>query len=266
MKIDSWEKEYYELASKYDEDNSDWKVKKALDYLISNLKPGERILEVGCGTANFADKLSQKIFYTGVDISDYALEEAERRLGGKNIRSFVKADADRLPFKDEEFEAVLAKFSLEHFPAPKESLLEMIRVLKVGGSLIIISPNLEFPFCFPAAYRHKGFLFRIKLYFLRLYDYIMRLLGRYNFRVLKDNYLSATGRYEKKDDDLVYLVSSFEVINFLKKLKFGFIFINELKKPFNGFRQKIRKLIDYLPGMKYYGIELFIIAKKNAKL
>jgi len=264
MEKDFWQKQYYDLASKYGKDDSDWKVKKALDYLVSDLKPGEKILEVGCGTADFAGKLSEKIFYTGIDISDYALDDAKRRFLGKNNCSFIKAEADKLPFRDEEFESVLAKFGLEHFSKPRESLLEIARVLKLGGSLIIIAPNLEFPFCFPTAYRHKGFLFRLKLYFLRSYDYIMRLLDRYHFRVLKDNYLSATGRYEKKDDDLVYLVSSFEVINFLKNIGFEFVFFNKFKPDKKARKELIKKMITYLPGMKYYGTELFIIAKKNA--
>lgn len=263
MKTDSQEKEYYELALKYDEDDGDFKVQKTLDYLTSTLKPGERILEVGCGTANFADKLSEKIFYTGADISDYALEDAERRLAEKNSRSFVKADADKLPFKDEEFDAVLSKFSLEHFPSPKEALSEMIRVLKPGGHLIIIAPNLEFPFCFPSALRHKKIFYRLKFYLIRLYDYIMRFFGRYNFRIIKENYLKAKGRYEEKDDDLVYLVSSFEVIKFLEKRNFNLVFTNKFKPVLKIAKEMIKKIITYFPGMKYYGTELFVIARKS---
>ena len=93
----------------------------------------------------------------------------------------------------------------------------------------------------------------------------MRLAGVYHFRVIKDNYLQATGKYEKKDDDLAYLVSSFEAINFLKKKNFKFIFINKSDSlaEGKGMRRKIRRAIRYLPGMKYYGAELFIIAEKQ---
>jgi hypothetical protein len=93
----------------------------------------------------------------------------------------------------------------------------------------------------------------------------MRLLGQYNFRVLKDNYLSATGRYEKKDDDLIYLVSSFEVINFLKKRNFKFIFINKSGKD-GDLKWLIKKVITYFPGMEFYGTELFIITRKELKI
>lgn len=261
----NWEEQYYITASKYDDIADDQKINSALDYLVNNLKSGERILEVGCGTARLADSLDRNIFYAGIDISEYALKAAKERFGDINSRTFIKASADELPFKDETFEAVLAKFSLEHFVKPRKSILEMIRILKDKGILIIIAPNLEFPFCFPTALRHKKFLFKLKFYLLRLYDYFMRLTGVYHFRVIKDNYLQATGKYEKKDDDLVYLVSSFEVINFLKKKNFKFIFINKSDSPAEskGIRRKIKRAIRYLPGMKYYGTELFIIAEKQ---
>ena len=97
---------------------------------------------------------------------------------------------------------------------------------------------------------------------MRLYDYIVRAFGSYSFRVLSENYLQATGRYEKKDDDLVYLASSFEVINFLKKRNFEFVFINKFKISGNSIKEKIRKIITFFPLMRYYGTELFFIAKK----
>ena len=137
-----WEEEYYLKASKYEDTADDWKINSALDYLANNLKSGERILEVGCGTAHLADSLDRNIFYIGIDISEYALNAAKERFSDINSRTFIRASADELPFKDEAFEAVLAKFSLKHFVKPRKSLLEIIRALKDKGILIIIAPNL----------------------------------------------------------------------------------------------------------------------------
>ncbi len=265
--FDLWEEEYYEMISRISEKNGkDLKDDKISDYLAEAFSDGWKMLEIGCGSAEISRDIKDNVFYTGVDVSNYALQLARQKTLDKKNVSFFIAEANELPFENNNFDVVLCRFSLEHFKKPAETLIEAERVLKTGGSLIIVSPNLEFPFCFPSALRHKGFSFRIKFYLLRLYDYFARLLGLYHFRVLKDNYLYATGRYEKEDDDLVYLVSSFEVVNFLKKINFSLVFNNELKQSSGNFKQKIRKLITYLPGMKYYGVELFIFVKKNAKL
>lgn len=248
-----FETKYYETANSDMEraQKKDWKIKKTVDFLSANLGHGNKVLEIGCGLAGLADVLSKEIFYFGADVSKYAVSEAAKRAGDSRNAKFFEARAEGLPFGDNEFDAAVSMFVLEHLDKPKEALLEMARVLKAGGFLILIAPNLELPFSYPSALRHKSKLFRIKFLFVRLFDYFKRIMGGYNFRIIDENYLQATGRYVKKDDDLVYLVSSQEVIKFLEKLNFEFIFINKTKKWINRF-----------PAMKYYGTELFVIAKK----
>ena len=61
-----------------------------------------------------------------------------------NVNADVIGDARKLPFKDEEFNEVYSRFFLEHLPR-KEALValsEMCRVLKKGGTLEIIVPNI----------------------------------------------------------------------------------------------------------------------------
>jgi predicted SAM-dependent methyltransferase len=65
-----------------------------------------------------------------------------------NVNADVVGDATKLPFKDGEFEEVFSRFFLEHLPRKdaKSALKEMFRVLKDGGKLDILVPNIEF-FC-----------------------------------------------------------------------------------------------------------------------
>jgi len=65
-----------------------------------------------------------------------------------NVNADVVGDATKLPFKEGEFEKVLSRFFLEHLPRKDATiaLKEMFRVLKNGGKLEIIVPNLAF-FC-----------------------------------------------------------------------------------------------------------------------
>jgi predicted SAM-dependent methyltransferase len=65
-----------------------------------------------------------------------------------NVNADVIGDAKKLPFKDAEFEKVYSRFFLEHLPRSdaKTALKEMNRVLKNGGEIEIIVPDLAY-FC-----------------------------------------------------------------------------------------------------------------------
>jgi SAM-dependent methyltransferase len=54
----------------------------------------------------------------------------------------LKASATSLPFKDQSFDIVAAYQVLEHISEPKQALAEMLRVLKPGGMLCVVGPNL----------------------------------------------------------------------------------------------------------------------------
>jgi demethylmenaquinone methyltransferase/2-methoxy-6-polyprenyl-1,4-benzoquinol methylase len=61
---------------------------------------------------------------------------AEGRKRNKNIE-FIEADAEKLPFGDNEFDAVTISFGLRNVNNPKAALAEMYRVLKPGGRVVI---------------------------------------------------------------------------------------------------------------------------------
>lgn len=251
------EKNYYQFALRYGEDETfpiGSKEEKMIDY-ITSCNP-RTLLEVGCGEANLISKLPSSISYTGIDPSDYAIDKGKRHFADIRNVSLWVGYAHNLPYDDASFDAVVSHFSLEHFAHPRESLVEMARVLAPGGIIIIIAPNLEFPFSYPSALRHKPKIYRIYFTLLHMMDYLLRFFGIYRFRTIQENYLDATGRYEHGDDDLRYIVSSDEVIGFLKQHGFVLIeadTINEGKKAF----------LTHLPGLRYYGTELFVILEKR---
>lgn len=267
MREANWEKKYYEIADKDTENEmkTDNKMRYVLYYCAQNSNVGDKFLEIGCGTASLANFLRKKFFYTGLDISEYALNKANKRLGNMSNVNIVRGTADKLPFKNNEFKIVFSRFGLEHFDCPRKSLAEMVRVLQPSGSLIIITPNLEFPFCFPSALRHKSIFFRIGFYSLRLTDYFLRLLGIFTFRTIADNYLKATGKYEIIDDDLVYIASTFEILRYLEKHhKLQRLYVNQSldTAKINFIKNVLKQFIAFMPGMKYYGDVCFIIMRK----
>jgi ubiquinone/menaquinone biosynthesis C-methylase UbiE len=94
-------------------------------------------LEIGVGTGRFAKELG---IDTGIDPSFKSLEIAKKR--GIKVK---KAKGENLPFKDETFKTVFILFTLCFVENPKMVLLEVKRVLKIGGKLIVGIINKESP-------------------------------------------------------------------------------------------------------------------------
>jgi SAM-dependent methyltransferase len=106
---------------------------------------GHRILDLGCGHGLSSYLLSKKGFLAvGLDISPLFLKEAPKSPQGGP--EYIVADALELPFLDESFDAVSSHEFIEHISDVEKACLEMTRVVKKGGFIIILSPNLCSPF------------------------------------------------------------------------------------------------------------------------
>jgi ubiquinone/menaquinone biosynthesis C-methylase UbiE len=102
------------------------------------LGPEARVLDVGCGTGHLLAALrdrGERLSLTGVDISDAMLAEAAGRLGDHAL--LRRAPAERLPFGEGAFDAVVTASSLHYWRAPDRGLAEIARVLAVGGVLVV---------------------------------------------------------------------------------------------------------------------------------
>lgn len=111
--------------------------------LAARLPHEGQILEVGCGTGGLlVPALRSGRSIEGVDIASRWLVVARRRLTDRGLSgTLVAASAERLPWGDAQFDAVVADSLIEHLDDPKQALREWVRVLKPGGRLIIWSPN-----------------------------------------------------------------------------------------------------------------------------
>lgn len=96
---------------------------------------GERILDVAAGTGTSSAALARSgARVVAVDFSPGMVEQGRKK--HKKIE-FIEADAEKLPFGDNEFDAVAISFGLRNISDPKAALSEMYRVLKPGGRLVI---------------------------------------------------------------------------------------------------------------------------------
>ena len=102
--------------------------------------PGERVLDVGCGSGAVTRTLAQRVApggsAVGLDAST-ALLKVARELANKAglgaIIEFKDGDCRALPFPDASFDAVVAATTLSHVPDPRRALAEMVRVTRPGG-------------------------------------------------------------------------------------------------------------------------------------
>ena len=119
-------------------------VKKYEAKLILELlspKPGEIILDAGCGTGVFTlDILSSGSEVIGLDISLPMLMRAEEKLGGFHCR-MVLADMLNLPFSEGSFDKVVSVTALEFIQDGKGAVKELFRVTKKGGSIVVATLN-----------------------------------------------------------------------------------------------------------------------------
>jgi SAM-dependent methyltransferase len=102
---------------------------------------GERILDVGCGggfyLAELLDAIGVDGSLVGVDSSPAMLTIAARRCEEHDNVTFREGDATTLPVDDAEFDAALCVQVLEYVPDVSAALVEMHRVLKPGGRLLV---------------------------------------------------------------------------------------------------------------------------------
>lgn len=100
-------------------------------------KPGERVLDVGCGcgstTLAFSDAVGEAGSVVGLDISRPMLAEAKRRGEGRANLSFVNGDAGTHDFSGEAYDLLTSRFGVMFFPAPDKAFANLRRALKPGG-------------------------------------------------------------------------------------------------------------------------------------
>jgi ubiquinone/menaquinone biosynthesis C-methylase UbiE len=95
-----------------------------------------RVLEVGCGSGkglNLLSRLESKSTFVGLDLSEQAVRQAKARFSRPGALDYVQGDAERLPFDDGEFDAVINVESSHNYPNLRGFLLEVARVLRPGG-------------------------------------------------------------------------------------------------------------------------------------
>jgi SAM-dependent methyltransferase len=105
-------------------------------------RPGERVVDVGCGcgatTRAFAEKVGAAGHVLGVDISAPMLQRA-RQVAPQGARvEFQLADASAYPFKPASFDLIVSRFGVMFFAEPAGSFANLRKALRPGGRLTFV--------------------------------------------------------------------------------------------------------------------------------
>ena len=112
-----------------------------LDYL--NLKKGERVLDLGCGTGNetlqAALMVGSQGEVTGLDLTPEMLDAARQNASEKGITNtlFINSSIEKLPFDNNSFDAIISNCVINHAPDKQQVYREIFRVLKSGGRFVV---------------------------------------------------------------------------------------------------------------------------------
>jgi len=112
-----------------------------------DVRPGERVLDIGSGPGLLAESLAAIVGSEGrawgIDTSEPMLEMARRRCESHTQSRFDQADASKLPYPDASFDAVVSTQVYEYVEDVERALSELWRVLRHGGRALILDTDWD---------------------------------------------------------------------------------------------------------------------------
>jgi ubiquinone/menaquinone biosynthesis C-methylase UbiE len=106
---------------------------------MGSIEEDDWVLDLGCGPGLLTQAIEEKTKrVVGLDLTREMLNEAQLQSKKKNKSIlYLLGDAEKLPFMDGQFDCVMTRLTIHHFPEPLKIIKELSRVLKSGGRMIV---------------------------------------------------------------------------------------------------------------------------------
>ena len=107
---------------------------------LARVQPGERVLDVATGSGDLSRALSERgaqVWMSDINHRMLCLGR-DRVLDAGGMMPAVQCDAERLPFAERSFDCVTVAFGLRNMTHKDRALAEMMRVLRIGGRLLVL--------------------------------------------------------------------------------------------------------------------------------
>lgn len=121
-----------------------WRELRQRTANLARIQPGEKVLDVGCGTGTLAIEVARRVGragrVAGIDPGTQQIARARSKAARRNLSiDFQIGVIEQLAFPDQTFDVVLSTLMMHHLPNSLKSqgLAEIARVLKPGGRLVI---------------------------------------------------------------------------------------------------------------------------------
>lgn len=135
----------------------DIKWRKKVVEIVKKQQP-KTILDIATGTGdlaiNLAETSAEKI--VGLDISPGMLEVGKEKVKAKQLDNRVEmiiGDSENMPFEDNTFDAITVAFGVRNFETLENGLKDILRVLKPGGTFVILETSVPTKFPFKQGYK-----------------------------------------------------------------------------------------------------------------
>jgi len=117
-------------------------AEEAAGFVLPELRPGMRLLDIGCGPGSITQGLAQRLApgqVVGVDLSRETLEAARKNAAAQGIANltYEAGSVYELPFPDASFDVAYAHQVFQHLREPGKALREMLRVVRSGGLVAV---------------------------------------------------------------------------------------------------------------------------------